>query len=491
VDDASFDWEFAQKEFAEAQGKNVLLEDSAAMQLIEEERKKQQAELDAQRRQLEELQQKMSSGGATEELARKNKELEEALRKQEQIAAELSQRRAREQRERSLLEDGLLKAIPMVNEANQLAEELGKDVRFEIKLLAIIHKVADMSLPEELRYQKSTEVRIRVSNGQLWSLDQFFNRVYLMREVYQNYLEAVENVIEYHCSAEEDPFFDPVDYQQIGTAMVYLSSLAHLIETELSTPILDYKGKQEGELMVDIRPTNMNEDDDFVEDARELIGNKLTFAIKLPYARGLPATVCTNAFVRYKFFLEDTPYESEKSKKKTINPTFDYSREFTINPVTEEFVKYLETEAIQFEVCATADESSKVTGGIHYVPPASDGSGGSPNSPAADGGAASQSGANASSGSNAAVVAGAAAGGAVAGAVVVAAASSSESSAGNSSSSSNLARELEKLKAELQQTKQESERKQKELQDALKQKDEEIKRLEAENKKKSKTCCMM
>lgn len=41
-----------------------------------------------------------------------------------------------ERRERSLLDEKLLKTIPLVNEANAIADELGKSMRFSIKLMA-------------------------------------------------------------------------------------------------------------------------------------------------------------------------------------------------------------------------------------------------------------------------------------------------------------------------------------------------------------------
>eukprot|EP00762_Andalucia_godoyi_P008077 ANDGO_02152.mRNA.3 Kinesin-related protein 1 len=498
VADSSIDWEFAQKEFAEAQGRTVSIaetpQESEAMKQLEEERRKQQAELEAQRKQLEDLQKKMASSGESEELLRKNRELEEALRKQEALGAELSSRKAREKRDRSLLEETMLKAIPMVNEANQIAEEVGKDTRFEIKLLAIIHKVADMSLPEELRYQKSTEVRVRLNDNSLWNVDKFFNRVYLMREVYQNYLEAVENGIEYHCKQDDDPFFDPVDAQPIGTAMVYLSSLAHLIESELSTPVLDYKGKQEGELQVEIVPSEIHEED-YVEDAKELIGRAIEFSIKIPYARGLPTALCTNVFVRYKFFLDEQVYETEKATKKTINPTFNYVRLFRISPVTEDFVKYLESEAIQFEVFGMAEEdkAGKVSG-IHYYPPGTAPPKEEARSSASSGGAPASS----SAGPNAGVVAAAAVGGAVAGGAVVAVASSKGDASSvpanqpTSEDAKTLKAKIQELETKLQQT-QTVDIKQKEdqisrLQREIQERDERIKRLEEENKKKSKSC---
>ena len=43
---------------------------------------------------------------------------------------------ARESRERSLLDEKLLKTIPLVNEANAVSDELKRGLNFETKLMA-------------------------------------------------------------------------------------------------------------------------------------------------------------------------------------------------------------------------------------------------------------------------------------------------------------------------------------------------------------------
>ena len=51
---------------------------------------------------------------------------------------------------------------------------------------------------------------------------------------------------------DKDPFWDPPEARLIGTAVLYLDSLSFLLEIEETTPIIDFKGKQCGELTCEI-----------------------------------------------------------------------------------------------------------------------------------------------------------------------------------------------------------------------------------------------
>ena len=67
-----------------------------------------------------------------------------------------------------------------------------------------------------------------------WTLDRDFDR---LKETYTN---------------DKDPFWDPPEARLIGTAVLYLDSLSFLLEIEETTPIIDFKGKQVGELTCEI-----------------------------------------------------------------------------------------------------------------------------------------------------------------------------------------------------------------------------------------------
>ena len=71
-----------------------------------------------------------------EEMLRKQAELEAKLKKQMEETKALAANKEREMRQRSLLDEKLLKTIPLVNEANAISEELGKGMSFTVKLMA-------------------------------------------------------------------------------------------------------------------------------------------------------------------------------------------------------------------------------------------------------------------------------------------------------------------------------------------------------------------
>ena len=107
----------------------------------------------------------------------------------------------------------------------------------------------------------STDVFVQVVNTEdpdgvaaMWPHHDFTTRLYLMREMYQLFVEAGRcadlEVLGY--TNETDPFYDPPGEQEIGTALGYLSSLNYLLEIDDAIPIIDFKGRTEGELHVEI-----------------------------------------------------------------------------------------------------------------------------------------------------------------------------------------------------------------------------------------------
>ena len=88
----------------------------------------------------------------------------------------------------------------------------------------------------------------------LWDFDKFESRLYLMREMFNDYSLDHGNLTrlnELYTNAK-DPFWDPPESRLIGTAVLYLDSLSFLLEIEETTPIIDFKGKQVGELTCEL-----------------------------------------------------------------------------------------------------------------------------------------------------------------------------------------------------------------------------------------------
>eukprot|EP00753_Platysulcus_tardus_P020392 PLAT8018.2.p1 GENE.PLAT8018.2~~PLAT8018.2.p1 ORF type:complete len:1234 (-),score=747.63 PLAT8018.2:64-3765(-) len=327
---------------------------------LEEERAKQKAAFDA----------------AQAEMVRKQKELEEQLAEQIRETAKLARRKEKERLERTLLDEQLLKTIPMVNEVNAIAGELGKPMTFGVKLIGQQGKTYDETAPEttvwvSVVYDDNSRPKA------LWDSEKFTSRLYLMREMYQAFLEVDRVIEDLGYTEETDPFFDPPEDQLIGRALIYLDSLSYLLDIEEVTPIIDYKGKQEGELLVDIllkqpppglKPgvipdasywDSVDEDEDFLEEERlqEIVGRSMFMLIRVKSARGLPRKLSLNTHVQFTLDLEDKPRVTPPCEFASINPEFNWT---IVVPrvITEEFCKYVAREAIEFEVWGSFNDGT-------------------------------------------------------------------------------------------------------------------------------------
>lgn len=84
---------------------------------------------------------------------------------------------------------------------------------------------------------------------------------------------------------EQDPFWEPTEDVLIGAANVFLQSLSYALDFEDKITITDYKGQEEGHVLVHVTPCQkdgkMLEDDAFVDDPSELLGKPYHFKVCL------------------------------------------------------------------------------------------------------------------------------------------------------------------------------------------------------------------
>eukprot|EP01137_Pigoraptor_chileana_P032713 Opistho-2@22532 len=187
----------------------------------------------------------------------------------------------------------------------------------------------------------------------LWPKGKFVNRKYLMQEMWQQYIETCEQP-----SVEEskDPFWDPPEDIFLGSAHVYLQSLGYMIDMNESLAVTNYQGHEEGILQVavacaDPKGRELNEES-FVEAPKDLLGKRMDLIVKITSGRGVKwveADGTRSVFCRFKFYADDKLYETP-AVGKTMNPDFKFRRQFTVNPVTDAFLWYLEADALVVEV---------------------------------------------------------------------------------------------------------------------------------------------
>eukprot|EP01135_Chromosphaera_perkinsii_P006545 Nk52_evm17s539 gene=Nk52_evmTU17s539 len=254
-----------------------------------------------------------------------------------------------QKKEDQLLQEDLITLMPMVNEANAMSEELNKKVYFEIVLMS----PAARGLTEG-----RTEIMVKMKNlvndnSWMWDRQTFLNRKFLMQEMYQNFVEGDKD---WDLPPEKDPFWEAVESEVlIGSVHVFLQSLSFMIDLSETLPITDYRGKEQGNLKVDIIPCDASgkeytEDDDvFVEDPSELVGKPMHFKVKIDYGRGLDKKYTTGMRCKFKFYLNPDQYCTD-SIKGTTNPDFKFSKQITVDPVTDQLLNYLNSSALVVEV---------------------------------------------------------------------------------------------------------------------------------------------
>ena len=256
----------------------------------------------------------------------------------------------------ALLNKDLLEVLPGIELANAISEELNKNVRFEIMLVSpqFLGKMSHLNTIDQVNLKKPTQVErtevfVKVydlmNNLEFeFSKEKFLNRLYVMKEMYQNFEQGSESSDD--ISKEKDPFYEDINQEQlIGTSQLFLQPLSFNVELNEQLEILDYRGNEIGFLNIELTPCDekgceFNElDDNFVDSPLELVGHSLHFKLKLHGCRGLSSRF-TDVYVKYRMFL-DAEFHQTSTVSNTSNPDFDYVKQFNFKTVTRQLIDYL------------------------------------------------------------------------------------------------------------------------------------------------------
>ncbi|UYV67471.1 hypothetical protein LAZ67_5000734 [Cordylochernes scorpioides] len=246
--------------------------------------------------------------------------------------------------ETALLHKDLLEVLPGIGEANAIAEELNKKVRFEIQLVA-----PQFAGGPESPDRTQVYVRMFTLDSQLeffWPKEKFLNRLFVMKEMFLSY----ESGEDWEVTPERDPFLeDPEISVKIGIAQVYLQPLAYRVEIKEQLEVVDIRGSQVGLINVEVVPCSpqgaefSETDDMFVDTPTEMIGTDLHLVVKITNCLGLPPKF-TDIYCQYRVYLDQESTVTE-TISSTSNPTFNHRRLFSFIPVTSQvsppFPRYL------------------------------------------------------------------------------------------------------------------------------------------------------
>ncbi|XP_047375905.1 kinesin-like protein KIF28P [Sciurus carolinensis] len=239
-----------------------------------------------------------------------------------------------------------IKLMPLVAEANQMSEELKKELKMELK-------VKNLASSDSRGYELQKEVMVKVTNQRthevwIWSKSKFINRKFLMEELYQRFLDREDS----HVAQEDDPFWDPVEVIHLGSAHVWLQSLAYCMKFEEQVEFLNCDGLEEAVLHVHIAPCSptgqVYGEEDMIIDPFELLGKRMDFQIHIVQCLGvkwLKEDAKRGIQIGYRIYdLPNTLYT--KPIWKIVNPQIEEIVQFAALNASQEFLNYLQTNAL-------------------------------------------------------------------------------------------------------------------------------------------------
>ena len=278
------------------------------------------------------------------------------------------------------LREDIVRANQLTREANFIAEEFAKSVRFSVTL-----QIPPQNLsPNRKRGTFAAEPAISVKRK-----DGKANQIWSVEKLEMKLIDASESVHNNNLDPSYDPFFaaeeseDDGKHQQhlIGVANVFLGCLFHDVAFDYHTPIISQQGEVAGRLQVLIQKvegkfpslesnsnvTSSGSSGDLSQEGQLLGDNNVIIRVTVKQATGLPPSLSNFVFCQYslwgdeesvtlvppaadiealerKYFLPESPVKSKDSVCK-----FDHVMEFCV-PLSEEFLEHCSEGALSIEV---------------------------------------------------------------------------------------------------------------------------------------------
>jgi len=280
---------------------------------------------------------------------------EREAQRQERIKKEEEMIRLR-QAENSELEQRLEQLLPLVREANMIAAEFNRDIRFNSQLSSAMPDFGDIK-SEKRVFQVRTDNR---EDGYyyIWDPDKFTNRVEMMRHLFNEYVESGGTVPDFS-NKENDPFWDPPEPILLGKTYIQLKNLGYTLDLDetasIFTTATNVSGGVAGQLKLSYNPCDIGgdgepDDDLLVEDPQELLNKEIFFRVEVERAANLQEDLCKDVFVTYIFKHEpEAIYRVPAATGVNRNPTFNYKKVHRIDCVTDYILDYLQNGNIVFK----------------------------------------------------------------------------------------------------------------------------------------------
>ncbi|CAF4626294.1 unnamed protein product [Rotaria sp. Silwood1] len=263
--------------------------------------------------------------------------------------------------EQEEIQEKILSLLPLLSEVNAISEELNKYRTFEIVLMPI-------SSWEGIT-TRGSRVMIKMRNllnQNIWYWDdaKFINRSFIIKEHYQKFLDGDEEIL--YISKDDDPFWEPVEDILLGTANVFLQSLAYSLDFADEVCIVDYKGLEQGRLSINLCPClpsgKVLNNEQFVEQPEELFNKPYSFKITMRFIEINDERNNKGLRIRYKVFNESEFTETKIICRNTVCANVKQTRIITIPSVDEDWLRFFQDGCIIFQIFAVQEESKPNTG---------------------------------------------------------------------------------------------------------------------------------
>ncbi|XP_030635096.1 kinesin-like protein KIF28P [Chanos chanos] len=264
-----------------------------------------------------------------------------------------------------------IKLMPMVSEANQMSQELQKGVEFKLE-------IKNLAMSDSKGHDLEKEVAVRVTSVEnkqvwMWSKAKFVNRKFLMEELYQQQVVSGEGSDRTPLPRDKDPFWDPLEPLHLGSAHLWLQSLAFRIPLEEQVEVVGPEGTEEAILqaqLVPCTPTGLPlGEEDILIDPTELLGKRLDFQLVLEQCCGLRwVKEAKNRGVQIGFRVFDSSQPLyTPAVWHNVNPLLDHRVQFTALRTSQELLSYLQTSALVLELWGLQEGCSDMVSNMEGV----------------------------------------------------------------------------------------------------------------------------
>ncbi|KMQ90957.1 kinesin-like protein kif13a protein, partial [Lasius niger] len=281
------------------------------------------------------------------------------------------------------LKTDILKANSLVQEANFLAEEMGKQTKFSVTLQIPPNNLSPNRKRGAFVSEPAILVKRTNTGSQVWSMEKLENKLVDMRDMYEerkdpHSCQRLPTIKDELPGKTQDPFYESQEnHNLIGVANIFLEVLFHDVRLDYHTPIISQQGEVAGRLQVEIsRISGQFPQDRICEAASESSADStssetedysggsshITCRVTIKQATGLPLSLSHFVFCQYMFWNHPEPIVVPPMVNAELpNPNciagqrdslafkFDHTKDFTI-PITEEFMEHAAEGALSIEV---------------------------------------------------------------------------------------------------------------------------------------------